>query len=212
VRGNRQKASNGGCENDTTPKSFSSNASTASGGDQPCLGVVNTNTDTYDDSDDVLHEELRPMAAGQGPPTTVMMRNIPNNHSRESLLELVESQGFAGTYDLVYLPVDFKTQVGLGYVFINFVTPQLAQRFKNHFQGFSSWMMLSEKVCEVSWSVSIQGINNHIEHFRNSPVMHRTVPDTFKPVLFKDGKRVPFPAPTKRIRAPRLWARRQGLP
>jgi hypothetical protein len=193
--------------------STASTASTASGGAENCSAARNIlNTDDCEDIADFALGEVMPKAAGQGPPTTVMMRNIPNNHSRESLLELVENQGFGGTFDLVYLPVDFKTQVGLGYVFINFITPEHAKRFKKHFEGFSNWLMLSEKVCEVSWSVSIQGIHNHIEHFRNSPVMHRTVPDSFKPVLFKDGKAIPFPSPTKRIRAPRLWARRQGLP
>ena len=31
--------------------------------------------------------------------------------------------------------------------------------------------------------------------YRNSPVMHPMVPETFKPMLFVEGEKVPFPAP-----------------
>merc|ERR1719377_166778 len=60
--------------------------------------------------------------------TTVMLRNMPNNYTREMLLELVDSMGFTGCYDFAYLPVDFKSQAGLGYAFINFVSTAEAQR------------------------------------------------------------------------------------
>jgi len=146
----------------------------------------------------------------EGPPTTVMMRNIPNDYTRELLLTLIEENGFAGQYDLVYLPVDFKTEVGLGYSFINFIEPRDAERFHMAFHGFQDWSVLSEKICEVSWSDALQGLDGHVERFRNSPVMHETVPDEFKPALFKDGVRMDFPPPTKKIRAPRPWSRRQG--
>jgi hypothetical protein len=145
----------------------------------------------------------------QGPPTTVMMRNIPNNYTRELLLNLIDDYGFRGCYDLVYLPVDFKTEFGLGYSFINFTDSESAERFRIVFEGFRDWSVLSEKVCEVLWSEALQGVADHVERYRNSPVMHETVPDEFRPALFRDGQRIAFPAPTKKIRAPRLWSRRQ---
>merc|ERR1719183_450180 len=54
--------------------------------------------------------------------TTVMMRNIPNNVTREQLLGIFNDEGFKGHYDLVYVPIDLKNRVGLGYAFINFVS------------------------------------------------------------------------------------------
>lgn len=137
-----------------------------------------------------------------------MMRNIPNNYTRSMLLDLVHGEGFEGSYDLVYLPIDFKNRVGLGYAFINLVSHEVAERFRVHFTGYCRWSAQSEKVCEVSWSDALQGVGAHVERYRNSPVMHETVPDECKPVLYKDGQRVPFPEPTKRIRAPRQWPRR----
>lgn len=136
--------------------------------------------------------------------TTVMMRNLPNNMTRDMLLTLVDSQGFKGCYDFVYLPTDFrsKARAGLGYSFINFEDPATALRFHDHFSGFSDWSFQSEKVCTTMWSTALQGRDAHVERYKNSPVMHESLPDEAKPLLFKDGERLPFPAPTKRIRPP----------
>jgi len=140
--------------------------------------------------------------------TTMMMRNIPNNFSREQLLALVDDEGFRGQYDLLYLPIDLKKKVGLGYAFVNFVKHEDAEAFAEHFRGFKNWKTQSEKVCELTWSDALQGLDEHVERYRDCPVMHESIPDEFKPVLFKDGVRMPFPGPTKKIRAPRPWCRR----
>jgi len=141
--------------------------------------------------------------------TTVMMRNIPNNHTREQLITLVNDGGFQGRYDLLYLPFDLKKKVGLGYAFINFLSHEDAEAFAQHFRGFKDWQMHSDKVCEVTWSDALQGLDANVERYRDCPVMHESIPDEFKPVIFQDGVCVPFPEPTKKIRAPRPWYRRQ---
>jgi len=136
--------------------------------------------------------------------TTVMMRNMPNNQTRKMLLELLNREGYAKQADFLYLPMDFKTKASLGYGFVNFLTPDIALRFMSQFEGFNKWAIPSRKVCGVSWSDPHQGLEAHVERYRNSPVMHEDVPDSFRPVLLEDGVRVPFPLPTKRIRPPRL--------
>ena len=45
--------------------------------------------------------------------TTVMLRNVPNNYTREMFLALLDDNGFAGRYDFVYLPCDFRRQADL---------------------------------------------------------------------------------------------------
>lgn len=138
--------------------------------------------------------------------TTVMMRNIPNNYTREMLFNLLNEKGLAKKYDLVYLPVDFKKKVGLGYAFINFIDHEVAASFWDIFHGFNRWIAQSDKVCEVTWSDALQGRKANIERYRNSPIMHESVPDLCKPVLFdKNGEMEPFPPPTKKIRPPREW-------
>jgi hypothetical protein len=140
--------------------------------------------------------------------TTCMLRNIPEAYTRNMLLELIDNGGFAKKYSLVYLPMDFKTKKNLGYAFFDFISTDVAQQFIDAFSGFcDSGFSISEKF-EVCWS-TVQGYPAHVERYRDSPVMHHLVPDDFKPLLFVDGQRIPFPEPTKRIREPRHWKRNQ---
>jgi RNA recognition motif-containing protein len=136
--------------------------------------------------------------------TTIMMRDIPNLYCTDRLVDLFDLAGFSGRYDFVYLPMDFRTDMSLGYAFVDFVSNADAQRFMEVFDGFSSWMTPSPKVCRVSWAEPNQGLAEHVERYRNSPVMHENVPDGYKPRLYNQGVRVPFPPPTKRIRPPRV--------
>lgn len=136
--------------------------------------------------------------------STVMIRNMPNNYTRDMFLEMVDSMGFAGTYDFAYLPVDFSNQAGLGYAFLNFVSVAHAQHCFDQFEGFTNWRVPSEKVCTVTWSSPTQGLEEHLERYRNSPVMHHSIPDQWKPVFFQQGMRAAFPPPTKAIKTPKV--------
>lgn len=133
-----------------------------------------------------------------------MLRNMPNNYTRDMLLEFVDAMGFVNSYDFVYLPVDFKSQAGLGYAFINFISTAEAQRCFDCFEGFSDWAVPSEKVCTVTWGSPYQGLEAHIERYQNSPVMHPSIPDEWKPILISQGIRIAFPAPTKPIKTPKF--------
>merc|ERR1712083_668965 len=117
----------------------------------------------------------------------------------------------AGKYNFAYLPVDFARWAGVGYAFVNFVTGTDADSARRHFQGFSSWEVRSAKTLEVSWSHPVQGLEENIKRYRNSPVMHELVPDSVRPVLFQEGKRAEFPEPTKKIRPPRVKKHAGGM-
>jgi len=135
--------------------------------------------------------------------TTVMWRNIPNNYSRDQLCGLIDANGFQGTYDFLYAPFDFSRNALIGYVFINFVTEAMAKQFFSVFNGFNQWSLRSTKVSEVKLS-TLQGLDSHVQFYRNCPVMHESVAEEFRPLLFSNGQRVPFPPPTKKIRPPHL--------
>ncbi|CAE7615710.1 ML4, partial [Symbiodinium pilosum] len=66
---------------------------------------------------------------------TVMMRNIPNKYTQKMLIEEVNSVGFQGTYDFVYLPIDKESGANKGYAFVNFLRPDYAYAFKRAFNG-----------------------------------------------------------------------------
>jgi len=136
--------------------------------------------------------------------TTLMLRNLPNSYNRAALLKMLDSEGFKGRYSFVYLPTDFNNFAGFGYAFVGFETHACAEIAKRHFQDFTTWRVPSQKTCDVAWSGEVQGNKAYVEKYRNSPVMHDSVPDEYKPALFVNGLRVSFPAPTKRIRPPRV--------
>lgn len=141
------------------------------------------------------------------PETTVLARNIPGSYSRNRLTQLLDEHGFSCLYDLVYLPIDFASGTAIGYAFINFVTEADAKRFRKRFDGFSDWGDCAEQVCDTRGSASRQGLAANIARYRNSPVMHKSVDDEFRPAIFENGKRVPFPPPTQSVKAPSLRKR-----
>jgi hypothetical protein len=135
--------------------------------------------------------------------TTIMLRNLPSAFSRAGLLSVLNDKGLECKYDFVYLPVDFVSGASLGYAFVNFVDHQTAKCALQSLQGFTKWTgTTSQKVLGVVWSEPNQGLHMLVERFRNSRVMHGIVPDEYKPALFKQGQRIPFPRHTKRIRPP----------
>lgn len=145
--------------------------------------------------------------------TTVMLRNLPNNYTRAMLLKHIDEKGFVGLYDFFYLPIDFNTQACLGYAFINLRSPANACALLRAFDGFYDWLIPTRKRCMVGWSNPHQGLASNIERYRNSPVMHKDVPDAFKPCVFNHlSERTSFPSPTKRLRCPRFRAASQRSP
>lgn len=136
--------------------------------------------------------------------TSVLLRDVPESYTRDMLVRLLEAEGFLGLFDFVYLPVDFKNRVNLSYAFVNMVSPAHALKLCEHFEGFSHWRVPSERVCTVGWCSPQQGLEAHIERYRNSPVMHESVPEEWRPMLFSQGQVVPFPPPTTHVKAPKL--------
>ncbi|CAE7386747.1 mei2 [Symbiodinium natans] len=144
---------------------------------------------------------MQPKPTGK---TTVMLRNLPNNFSRDMLLSMLDKRGFAGRYDFLYLPFDFCRNANLGYAFVNMVDAEAADALWKALEGFTAWGLTSHKVCSVTWSGPLQGRDAHIERYRNSPVMHSSVPDSYKPVILDCGVRTPFPRPTKKVKMPTM--------
>lgn len=140
-----------------------------------------------------------------------MLRNLPEGFTRDMLVQMLDRGGFKSTYDFIYMPMNFRTKASFGYAFVNFAQPPMADECQRAFEGFKNWGVPTEKVCQVSWSDMHQGLSAHIERYRNSPVMHESVPDEYKPIMYANGVRIPFPPPTKKIRVPRIRRSQDGL-
>jgi RNA recognition motif-containing protein len=153
--------------------------------------------------DDVTEEELGGQNKIGENRTTVVITNIATNCTRDGLLAKLDDAGLVGQYDFVYLPVSFETLATHGYGIVNFVSSRAAQ------------MMMEKFPNSVSFSDQRQGLADHVANFQDSSLMHEGVPDQFKPLLFKDGHRIPFPPPTRPTRMPRelkraIWRMKNG--
>lgn len=136
--------------------------------------------------------------------TTLILKNLPVGCTQEGLRKILDELGLAGLYDFIYVPFDFKKLVALRYGYVNFEQHADAVKAMAILDGYSGWVVGSEKPCEVEWSGAQQGLYAHIERYRNSPVMHATVPEEYKPVLLQNGIRIAFPPPTQVVKPPKM--------
>jgi hypothetical protein len=132
-----------------------------------------------------------------------MLRNIPNDFTRSMVMDILRHEALAVHVELIYVPMNLRGSGNFGYAFIDFDCTTVAKQCKEKLDGFTGWGVPSEKALEVVWSEE-QGLETHVQRYRNSPLMHRSVEDELKPALFKKGARIAFPPPTKSIRAPKL--------
>lgn len=124
--------------------------------------------------------------------TTLLLRQLPLHATGQLLRSLLDDAGFLGCYDFIYVPLDLTTNSAFGFAHVNFVTHQDAQRAR-------MWLSKDGAVVERS---AQQGLDAQVERYRNSPIMHPSVPEAFKPMVFRAGMQLRFPAPTTALSLP----------
>lgn len=134
------------------------------------------------------------IAKGDDMRTTLMIKNIPNKYNCKLLLAVID-ENHRGTYDFIYLPIDFKNKCNVGYAFINMIDPQHIIPFYKTFNGKKWEKFNSEKVASLAYA-RIQGRNALIAHFQNSSLMNEE--KWCRPMLFHKegpnaGDQEPFP-------------------
>ncbi|KFZ06983.1 hypothetical protein V501_06887 [Pseudogymnoascus sp. VKM F-4519 (FW-2642)] len=115
--------------------------------------------------------------------TTIMLRNIPNKINQEMLKGIIDETSF-GSYDFMYLRIDFANNCNVGYAFINFEDPWHIIAFVEACAGQRWNRYNSDKVAEVSYA-TIQGKDCLVQKFRNSSVMLEH--PSFRPKIFRTG-------------------------
>ncbi|CAH9129699.1 unnamed protein product [Cuscuta epithymum] len=131
---------------------------------------------------------------GEDKRTTLMIKNIPNKYTSKMLLAAIDER-HRGSYDFIYLPIDFKNKCNVGYAFINMTDPSLIIPFHHSFNGKKWEKFNSEKVATLAYA-RIQGKAALIAHFQNSSLMNED--KRCRPILFHTdgpnaGDQVPFP-------------------
>jgi len=136
--------------------------------------------------------------------TTIMLRNIPLNYSRDQVEDLLNGKGYRGKYDLLYLPRDFDKGANYGYAFINFLEHVDADGARKEFHQFKKWGNQSVKRAVVCWATS-QGRERNLEKWKISSVMSKEVKECDQPMCYdRDGNKAPdMLTPDKEPRRPR---------
>merc|ERR1712112_580386 len=63
--------------------------------------------------------------------TTMMVRNLPPRYVQDRFIALLDSYGFDGTYDFVYVPhAASNKNKNKGYAFVNFLNAEYAKRLR----------------------------------------------------------------------------------
>eukprot|EP00928_Gymnodinium_smaydae_P040463 TRINITY_DN27443_c0_g2_i1.p1 TRINITY_DN27443_c0_g2~~TRINITY_DN27443_c0_g2_i1.p1 ORF type:complete len:540 (+),score=97.93 TRINITY_DN27443_c0_g2_i1:245-1864(+) len=121
--------------------------------------------------------------ATDAPPTTVMIRNIPNRYTQRDLISELEDLEFAGTFDFVYIPLDKGTMSNVGYAFVNFIAPSHCARCMEVMQRyhFKRYRRMSGRVAAVSVA-HIQGLEANLAHYENAAVNNAKLKQ-FRPIV-----------------------------
>ncbi|KAL8108272.1 hypothetical protein AgCh_024648 [Apium graveolens] len=162
---------------------------------------------TQMDSKKQFQLDLEKIRSGEDTRTTLMIKNIPNKYTSKMLLAAID-ENHEGTYDFLYLPIDFKvrfTQVfvqvfncnksfsslqgllhvqnkcNVGYAFINMLSPMHIIPFYQAFDGKKWEKFNSEKVASLAYA-RIQGKAALVTHFQNSSLMNED--KRCRPILF----------------------------
>lgn len=120
--------------------------------------------------------------------TTVMARNLPNKYNQQMLIDELNSAGFAGAYDFLYLPIDPETNANRGYAFINFINPSYAWMMRTAYEGRKMGKFNSDKVVSVV-PAALQGFEANYAHYSTARVM-RGAPQTRPLFLRESGQKV----------------------
>jgi len=129
---------------------------------------------------------------------TLFVRNLPSSASRTWLREFLECLDLSGKFDFIYVPINFKTGMSYGYGFVNMISPDVALSAMPKIAG----AFFGGATLDVCLSHRHKGLDTHIARYRNSPVMHKSVPEDFQPLMFRNGEPVGFPCPTRNVQAP----------
>ncbi|KAF4652690.1 hypothetical protein FOL47_010899 [Perkinsus chesapeaki] len=123
--------------------------------------------------------------------TTVMVHNLQEHCSVGYVKRVLDSAGFFGLYDFLYVPLNFKTHEVVGFALINFASQEHAQKF---IDGFNDLAVDGRPL--VVEPAKNQGLQAQVEHLRESPV--NAAAEEFRPKVFElgTGRPLEFPRPT----------------
>jgi len=137
-----------------------------------------------------------------------MIRNIPRWLKQSVLVEQLESDGFADSFDFLYAPTDFMTGENKGFVFVNFDSEESAKALASAWHKSRLFGIEPEQPALNIGSAAIQGRDANMQKW-NTPRMRRVRNPDFRPYVRDTcgngiGAKLHVPpTPRNRIKYPR---------
>lgn len=128
-----------------------------------------------------------PKGAGNKDATTVFIRGIPSHYDQEMLLDHWVPDG---TFDLMYMPYNVQTHTSSEYVVMNFVSRELALRFRERWHGRELDPGSGAQALEVSWARA-QGLTANLVQAKRGKIDRIRNPK-FQPMVFEGQHRMDF--------------------
>lgn len=150
------------CEPPEVPSSRAS--STGAGSSSVCTLRCGKSWADESDAESTHLDEESEVSVVSKEATTMMICNVPCSVNQQAVMEAIDSVGFAGAYNFVYLPVRLwrrnrtKFTGNLGYAFVDFKHADDAERFAIAFEDYKFAGTHSTKRCTVKHARE-QGFN-----------------------------------------------------
>jgi len=112
--------------------------------------------------------------------TTWMLRKLPPEVGRTLLVKRLAAEGFGDSYDLLYVPMNFKTGCNLGFAFVNFLSQDLALRFRRVMRRRS--VNGDTTLFDAMVEASIQGFEANVAR-ATCPRVRRVLNVEFQPLI-----------------------------
>lgn len=116
--------------------------------------------------------------------TTLMVRNVPSWYTQEMLLMEWPIEGTG--YDFLYMPHSTSTKQTSNYVFINFLTEELARAFMQKWHKQRLSLVPTPKQLNISFA-EVQGREKNLVQLRKKRVQRIRVKQ-YQPIIVKDGR------------------------
>ena len=109
--------------------------------------------------------------------TTLMLRNVPNAYDRETLMEELDSLGFEGSFNFLYLPIDSATKNNVGYAFVNFRDERGSKDCMKKMSGyFFKGQPYNRRRPAIVSVAHLQGLEANLEHYSRTQVFYAPLP------------------------------------
>ncbi|KAK8805811.1 hypothetical protein WA158_002467 [Blastocystis sp. Blastoise] len=141
-------------------------------------------TDQHESSNPI---DINLLNEGKDLRTTLMIRNVPNSFSSETLLKIIDGY-VENKYDFFYLPMDQRTGCNLGYAYINMVDIQAVKDIYNNFHDKHWPNTKSQKTCVICYGRIQSTENNLTEYCKGWSVM--ISPEKYRPKFFQAKKKI----------------------